>query len=148
MNYKFDIILNKVNKFYLQLKEIRVKEGLNQEHLAAELSKRTGTSFTRNQISQYETGKNQPRLELLPVFMDILDVSAEALLGLPEHESKDDIVQLDITESTGIRRKDVNNLSKPELKQTLTDVYDLADKLIEENMRLKDIVLRIHKSIK
>ncbi|MBL6446749.1 helix-turn-helix domain-containing protein [Fulvivirga sp. 29W222] len=140
--------MNKVNKFYLRLREIRERKGLNQEHLAAELSKRTGISFTRNQISQYENGRNQPKLELLPVFMDILGVSAEALLGLPEHESKNDIVQLDITTSTGIRRKDVNSLSKPELKQALTEVYDLADKLIEENMRLKDIVLKINMSIK
>lgn len=129
--------------YNFKLKEIRERKGLSQEQVASQLSSKTGTVYTRSQISHYETGKNQPRLELIPVFMDILNVSAEALLGLPEYATKDDLVQLDITTSTGIKRKDITSISKQELKDALAEMYDLADKLVQENLRLKDAVLRL-----
>lgn len=135
--------MKRVNNFNFRLKELREKKGLNQEQIAAELSKRTGTVYSRSQVSQYETCKVQPRLELIPILMEILDVSAEALLGLPEHENKDNIIQHDITHTAGVKRRDVKTMSKPDLKLALSEMYDLADDLIQDNIRLKDDNIRL-----
>ncbi len=67
-----------------KLKQKRLDKGLTQEELGKMLNK------TKNNISQYESGKRQPDTNTLKSFAEIFNCSIDYLLGLSD--SKKDIV--------------------------------------------------------
>lgn len=64
--------------FAKKLKEIRESKGLSQ----SEVSKALGLS--RNAFTNYETGIREPSLDTLKLICQILEVSADYLLGLTD----------------------------------------------------------------
>ncbi|AFA48220.1 helix-turn-helix domain-containing protein [Acetobacterium woodii] len=62
-------------KFGDRLKSIRLKNDMTQEELGNLLNK------SKNNISQYETGKREPDLETLNIISDYFKVSLDYLLG-------------------------------------------------------------------
>ncbi|MDN5203482.1 helix-turn-helix domain-containing protein [Fulvivirgaceae bacterium BMA10] len=134
--------LKRDNTFGGKLKEMRKKKGYSQDDLADILSEETGIYFTRTKISNYETGYSSPALDLVPFMSRILEISSDELLGIPQKD-KLEVINLDITKFSGSKRKDVRSLSKPELKETLQKQYEFTDKIINENIRLKDYVIQL-----
>ncbi|MGG2091282.1 helix-turn-helix transcriptional regulator [Bacillus sp. S13(2024)] len=67
--------------FHIRLKQIRKERGLTQEALAVELNKRTGNTFSKTTISNYETEVSSPSIEILLEIGLILNVSIDYLLG-------------------------------------------------------------------
>ncbi len=57
------------------IKDLRIKKGLTQEELGKMLNK------TKNNISQYETGKREPDNNTLLKLSEIFNVSIDLLLG-------------------------------------------------------------------
>jgi transcriptional regulator with XRE-family HTH domain len=77
-----------------RIQELRIRRGLSQEELADRLS------TSQNQISRYETGKNQPTGEVIISLAHELETTADYLLGLidvPERPlfSSNDLTQLE-----------------------------------------------------
>ena len=68
-------------KLYLgeNIRNLRKKADLTQEQLADRLG------VTYQSVSRWETGSSYPDLELIPAIANIFSVSADALLGIPEH---------------------------------------------------------------
>jgi transcriptional regulator with XRE-family HTH domain len=62
-------------KFGDRLKSVRLENSMTQEELGNLLSK------SKNNISQYETGKREPDLETLNIISDYFKVSLDYLLG-------------------------------------------------------------------
>ena len=58
-----------------RIKEARIKKKLSQ----TELAKMIGVAPA--EISQYESGKRKPRWDKFPKLLDILDVSADEIIG-------------------------------------------------------------------
>ena len=109
------------------------------------LTEATGKTYSYNLVSKYERGEIQVTAELLYVMARVLDVSADELLGLPARTSEQGsrVLEVDITESMGVIRKDVKNLSKQELRDLTNELYALADKVIGENIKLKNQLIGI-----
>lgn len=63
------------------IKGLRIKKGLTQEELGKILNK------TKNNISQYETGKREPDIETLVKLSDIFDVSISDIIGRKEEKN-------------------------------------------------------------
>jgi len=61
------------------LKELREKNGLSQDGMAAKLF------VTRQAVSRWETGQTQPNTETLKLISETFGVSINALLGLPQN---------------------------------------------------------------
>lgn len=57
------------------LKELREKKGFTQEQLASALH------LSKNAISHYEQGRNDPSIQTLQHIADIFDVSVDYLIG-------------------------------------------------------------------
>ena len=64
--------------FQTRLKEMRLMCGLTQRQMASRLN------ISQPSYIRYENGKSQPTLENLQKICDILDVSADYLLGRSE----------------------------------------------------------------
>ncbi|MCL2862242.1 MAG: helix-turn-helix domain-containing protein [Firmicutes bacterium] len=62
----------------IRLRELREEKNLTQLQLAKELG------FSRNTISQYETGTREPDIKTIKKLCDFFDVSADYLLGFKE----------------------------------------------------------------
>ncbi len=62
----------------MNIKELRIKKGLTQEELGKMLNK------TKNNISQYETGKREPDIDTLIRLSDLFNVSINTLVGKKE----------------------------------------------------------------
>ena len=60
----------------MKLKEIRTKKGLTQQQLAEELQ------VGRQTISRYEKGTRELSAEMIIKIVEILDCSADELLGI------------------------------------------------------------------
>ncbi|NFS12837.1 helix-turn-helix transcriptional regulator [Clostridium botulinum] len=60
------------------IKELRIKKGLTQEELGKMLNK------TKNNISQYETGKREPDIDTLIKLSNLFSVSINRLVGKEE----------------------------------------------------------------
>ena len=67
-----------MNEFAQKLKKARINKNLSQ----GEVSKALGMS--RNAFTNYETGIREPSLETLKKICQVLDVSADYLLGLTD----------------------------------------------------------------
>jgi transcriptional regulator with XRE-family HTH domain len=65
--------------FAERLKMLRKEAGLNQTELGKELNK------TKNNISQYESGKRSPDLETLKKIADLFQTTTDYLLGRTDH---------------------------------------------------------------
>ena len=69
-------------EFKDQIKEIRKKEGLTQEELALKLS------VTRQAVSNWETGKNLPDIEILINISGVFNISLDQLIKGDNMEKK------------------------------------------------------------
>ena len=69
-------------EFKDQIKEIRKKEGLTQEELALKLS------VTRQAVSNWETGKNLPDIEILINISSVFNISLDQLIKGDNMEKK------------------------------------------------------------
>ena len=65
--------------------QARRKKGLSQTALAKEIGKRTGREMDPSQVSDWETGKNLPRLDMLVALAAALEVSVDQLITGEEH---------------------------------------------------------------
>ena len=65
-------------KFFENLKEARLNAGLSQKEVAEQLG------VAKSSYSLYESGKREPDVERIKKLAQILGVSSDALLGLPE----------------------------------------------------------------
>ena len=65
-------------KFFENLKEARINSGLSQKEVAEQLG------VAKSSYSLYESGKREPDVERIKMLAQILGVSSDALLGLPE----------------------------------------------------------------
>ena len=63
------------NKFFLNIKNLRLQKGWKQEHLA-ELLK-----TTQRKVSYWESGKIEPDLDTLWEIADLFEISIDELLG-------------------------------------------------------------------
>ena len=63
-----------MNKVYSTIKLLRLEKGINQEQLAEQLH------VTRQAVSNWETGKNQPDIETLTQIAEYFGVSVERLI--------------------------------------------------------------------
>ena len=62
--------------FYDRLKESRIKSGLTQEQLAEKLG------IAKSTLSGYESGNREPNVQTIKKIADVLNVSADELLGI------------------------------------------------------------------
>ena len=74
------VSIPKTQDFAKKLKDIREGKGLSQ----SEVSKALG--MTRNAFTNYEAGIREPSLDTLKLICQVLDVSADYLLGLTDNE--------------------------------------------------------------
>ena len=65
-------------KFYENLKDARLSAGLSQKDLAEQLG------VAKSTYSLYESGKREPDVARIKKLAEILGVSSDALLGIPE----------------------------------------------------------------
>lgn len=68
-------------RFFENLKEARQTSGLSQKEVAERLG------VAKSTYSLYESGKREPDVERIKKLAQILGVSSDALLGLPEQAS-------------------------------------------------------------
>lgn len=74
-----------MNSIGENIKQIRVKFGVNQSELAQKIG------VTKAAISRYESGQREPRIEHIKAIADVFGISTDELLGispLPQQESK------------------------------------------------------------
>ena len=74
--------------FAKRLREVMEKRGENQTTLAAKITEQSCV-IQRQSISQYMQGQSRPDSKRLTAICKALDVSADYLLGLSEHETPD-----------------------------------------------------------
>ena len=60
----------------MKLKEVREKKGLTQRELAEKIGQ------TSQSVNQYESGKRSMNIDTLLKVIDVLDCSADELLGI------------------------------------------------------------------
>lgn len=113
--------------FGKKLRELREHKGLSQEELGKVLNK------TKNNISQYETGKREPDLDTLNKIADFFNVSVDYLLGRTENP-------------TGmiLTNKELNKYLPDEAKQRKIEVeIEKKPNLTEEELQyIADLVLK------
>ena len=66
-------------KFFENLKDARISAGLSQKEVAEQLG------VAKSSYSLYESGKREPDVDKIKKLAQILGVSSDTLLGLPEH---------------------------------------------------------------
>lgn len=102
------------------LKELRLSKDLTQEDLGKILNK------TKNNISQYETGKREPDTETLNKIADFFDVSIDYLLGRSNIKNSNTIeandIELNLSQKVAL--KIAENLEQ--------DGYSLEDKDLDD----------------
>lgn len=83
------------------LRELRKEKGFYQKEISAKLG------VDRTTYSKWETGENEPSLEMLTKLAEVFDVSVDYLLGKdsPENPEKKELFDI------------VNGMSDGELKQ-------------------------------
>ncbi|MTI49434.1 MAG: helix-turn-helix transcriptional regulator [Firmicutes bacterium] len=84
--------------FGKRLRELRLNKSLTQEQLGKIIGK------SKNNISQYETGKREPDLETLNKFAEIFNVKVDYLLGnkkTKKEKISEEIIKM-FAESEGI----------------------------------------------
>lgn len=113
--------------FGKKLRELRELKGLSQEELGKVLNK------TKNNISQYETGKREPDLETLNKIADFFNVTTDYLLGRTDNP-------------TGmiLTNKELDNYLPEEAKQRKIEVeIEKKPNLTEEELKyIADMVLK------
>ena len=152
----------KFEKFGKYLRYFRKKRGLSQEIFANQLNELTGLSIKKNTISNYETSTSFPAVGIIPYIAVLLEVTIDELFHgerrqdfairmrkddspLIAHKIVNETVDttLDLNAITKIKleRKDLENLSPEALRHELGKQYEISDQLLEELMRLKDLVI-------
>lgn len=115
-NVTIDYLLNTTNSdIMFRLRDLRVKKGISQKNLAESLN------ISRESISKYENGEQEPSYATLKRISKYFDVSIDFLLGSNDEDliviSKQDLLRLknaadtinDITEKLNNQTKYSNN---------------------------------------
>ena len=73
--------------FANKIKEIRIKYNLNQEEFANRINyysqnKGSGTNFNKTNVSKWENGKVEPRMDTVRLIASTFDVSPNYLIGM------------------------------------------------------------------
>ncbi|HLT75086.1 MAG TPA: helix-turn-helix domain-containing protein [Ohtaekwangia sp.] len=69
------------------LRRAREKKGFSQQQLADRINAIAKTTLKRNTISSYESGNSHPSFTLLVAMVEVLDVSADELLGIAKERN-------------------------------------------------------------
>ncbi|KAF5070521.1 helix-turn-helix protein [anaerobic digester metagenome] len=91
-------------KFGDRLKSIRLENDMTQEELGNLLNK------SKNNISQYETGKREPDLDTLDIISDYFKVSLDYLLGKTDDQTPVRNVDQDLHDELDVETKWLNFL--------------------------------------
>jgi len=91
-------------KFGDRLKSIRLENDMTQEELGNLLNK------SKNNISQYETGKREPDLDTLDIISDYFKVSLDYLLGKTDDQIPVRNVDQDLLDELDVETKWLNFL--------------------------------------
>lgn len=91
-------------KFGDRLKSIRLENDMTQEELGNLLNK------SKNNISQYETGKREPDLDTLDIISDYFKVSLDYLLGKTDDQIPVRNVDQDLHDELDVETKWLNFL--------------------------------------
>jgi len=158
----------KFEKFGRYLRHFRKKRGLSQEIFANQLNELTGLHIKKNTISNYETSTSFPAVGIIPYIAVLLEVTIDELFHGERRreaalrERKDDSnaianrivnetvdTSLDLNAITKIKleRKDFAALSPADMEAELKKQYEISDQLLEELMRLKDLVIYLSSRI-
>lgn len=73
--------VNRMNDIMKNIKRLRQKRNMTQEELAEKLH------VTRQAVSNWETGKNQPDIEMLKILAETFEVDATELLYGPKQDA-------------------------------------------------------------
>lgn len=87
--------------FATRLREVMEERGINQTQLSALLLEKYDHSMQRQTISLYMNGQSKPDTERLTLLCKALNVSADYLLGLAEHETPNEDMRA-MCEYTGL----------------------------------------------
>ncbi|MBD8006535.1 helix-turn-helix domain-containing protein [Bacillus norwichensis] len=68
--------------FGRRIKELRGNQSI--EELAKKLNEKYATTISKSMISRYENGQSDPKMEIVRIFADHFQVSADYLAGLSE----------------------------------------------------------------
>ena len=69
-----------------RIKAARLAKGLTQVQLADKLN------VTQKYLSRWETGERVPALESIKILCEVLEISADYLIGIKKHEEYNDIL--------------------------------------------------------
>lgn len=95
-------------KFQERLKELRKEKGLTQRKLAEKLN------YGYTAIANYESGRNQPKLQDLVRLADALDTSLDYLVGISD-------VRCDMTKYGPIEKKILKKAKQNNIELTIMD---------------------------
>ncbi len=129
------------------IKTARIKKGWSQQDLANEynllvkkINKQNNLNLHtigRTSITHWETGRYTPEVESIPVLCEILQISADSLLGIDEimkiqqHSQYEKNILLDDGTKISIHtNKNWEELTKEEKKE-------IMDSIIEESVKIK-----------
>ena len=113
----------------------RKRKGITQKELAEKLNLATGT------VQQYELGKRRPFIDVLTKIADILEVSVDSLLSVPEPEDEYELI-CNTLEGTGYSIKQTAMADKYYIAP-LEDLDDPETMREIEYSRLAETVLKI-----
>ena len=116
--------------FGVNLRRYRELRGLSQKELANLLTKETGISFNHRHISNYENTEIFPKPQVIPYMAKVLEVSTDNLFGVKTKDMK----ETDISQIIGVKRPELNGLSKADLKSTFENYLNYLDELIRANV--------------
>lgn len=101
------------------LKELRLDKGMTQEDLSLKLN------LSRSSISKYETGENEPTLEILILCSNLFNVSIDYLLGRTRNAATYNTLHI-IKEHSPETQKKLNYIiSKFKSKKYIDMIYSL-----------------------
>lgn len=117
--------------FAVRLREMLALRKENQSSLAEKIRKKHG-NITRQAISWYCRGQSKPDTDRLSWIADILDVSADYLIGINDRQTLSE-AQKTVMEYTGLSESAVVVLHKQQYKQACEAL--LSSKNFERAMR-------------
>jgi transcriptional regulator with XRE-family HTH domain len=121
-----------------RLRNSRVELGLTQKEVVRELKTRFGITIRQNYLSQLETGeKTAPALSLLAALAQVLETSADYLLGITENSSTVHDIEEDAR--AGGPGGKLNQILARLPREKQTELLSVAEAYIYRNMM--DILL-------
>ncbi len=131
----------------LRIRYYRKRAGLTTNELASVISKGMGKNYSANLIAKYEKGFVRVGANVTAFLTKVFGISSDELLGLVSAEVDIsgllDFTDIVPTDTGSIRDLDLGSCSYGELKEHLSELYDVGDALAQESLRLKNRSLRL-----